>query len=86
MARRGGPNACASVLFPAGADSRGARSAGMKDVRVALAQVAPVLGDAAANLALHLETIDTRTSFMTPLPHSVGAFPKDAHASHPAPL
>ena len=30
----------------------------MKDVRVALAQVAPVLGDAAANLALHLETID----------------------------
>jgi len=30
----------------------------MKDIRVALAQVAPKLGDAAANLALHLETIE----------------------------
>jgi len=30
----------------------------MKDIRVALAQVAPKLGDTAANVALHLETIE----------------------------
>jgi predicted amidohydrolase len=30
----------------------------MKDIRVALAQVAPKLGDTASNLALHLETIE----------------------------
>ncbi len=34
----------------------------MKDLRVALAQVAPVLGDTAANLALHLETIESARS------------------------
>ena len=34
----------------------------MKDLRVALAQVAPVLGDTAANLALHLETIESAGS------------------------